>query len=296
MRLHMEWNEALSLCFLFAPDARSVAAIREWTSDAWALRTAPLLVLEPRNPATATAQVLQGLQQQVLQLSTVRAPVWVQLTALDDTTQSGWEAARAELLSRLNEAREWLVKSFARPLVLCLPPAWRTQVAALAPDLWHIRSYSAQVLPVTVRTHSNDFANPDAQTLQAVTQRALVSARSHLEAVRMRQNQHRTDPALQRELSLALDAWGDANAVAGRSAEALGAYRESLGIFRQLCHALGDSPQVLRDLSVSLINVGDAEGAAGRNTETLVAYRESLELCRQLRQVLGDSPQVLRDL
>ncbi len=296
MRLYMEWNEALSLCFLFAPDTRAVASIRQWASDSFAYRTAPLLVVEPQNPVDAAATVLESLQHQVSQFGMVRAPVWVQLTAIDDTTQTGWETTRAELLSRLNEAREWLVKSFARPLVLCLPPAWRNKVVAVAPDLWHIRSYSAQLPPAAGIGPGRILAIADNQSLQSVVQRQLAAGQPELELTRARLANRPGNHALQRDLSLALDGWGDTNMVVGRTSEALAAYRESLDICRQLRQALGDSPQVLRDLSVSLNKVGGAEDAAGRSSEALAAYRESLEIFRQLRQALGDSPQVLDDL
>ena len=296
MRLHMEWNEALSLCFLFTPDLKAVAQIQQWTHDAWAFRSAPLRVITPSAPAQAAQQVLQGLQQQVQQQSMARAPVWVQLTALDDSQQSGWDSARSEVLARLNEAREWLVQSFARPLVLCLPPAWRSQVAVLAPDLWHIRSYSALVLPSTGPVLRSELAGPETRTLDAFAQRRLEPARGQLRQARERLAQNPTTPNLQRELSVALDGLGTAYEESSHGQETLAAYRESLEIRRQLRQALGETPQVLRDLSISLDNVGRAENDAGHGQEALAAYRESLEISRQLRQALGETPQVLDDL
>ena len=281
MRLHMEWNEALSLCFLFTPDARAVADIRQWASDNFAYRTAPLLVVEPRQPANASAEVLSSLQQHVHNLSMVRAPVWLQLLAIDDTSQTGWDSSRAELLSRLNEAREWLVKSFARPLVVCLPPAWRHRVVALAPDLWHIRSYSVLLAPV-VASAAPDHAAPgtESHVLPSVTERQLAAAKPVLEAARSRQIQQPRDPSLQRELGMALDDWGDANLDAGRASEALAAYRESLQLRRELRQSLGDSPQVLDDLAVSLERIaqlgGDDPQAQHAAVDEAITLRERL--------------------
>ncbi|MDA8454632.1 tetratricopeptide repeat protein, partial [Acidovorax sp. GBBC 3334] len=291
MRLHMEWSEGFSLCFLFAPDARAVARIRQWADDAWALRTAPLRLIEPSAAADAAAHTLHGLQQQLDCLGMVRAPVWVQMMRLDDVTESGWDAARAALLSRLNEAREWLVQTFARPLVLCLPKAWRTQTPALAPDLWHIRSFTAEVAAVVASPWITESAQ---RSLQAVTEKALQPARDAVQAARERCARHPENQALLRELSVALNQFCQASSEAGRYTDAREAALESLELCRQLRSALGDSPQVLRDLSVSLNNVGQAERDAGRSSEALAAYRESLELRRQLRSALGDSPQVLR--
>ncbi|MEC5214913.1 tetratricopeptide (TPR) repeat protein, partial [Polaromonas sp. CG_9.5] len=295
MRLHMEWNDGLSLCFLFAPDARAVASIQQWASDTWAMRTAPLRVLEPTHASTAAQEILRGMQEQARHLQ-ARAPVWVQLTAIDGTEDAGWDQARAELLSRLNEAREWLVRKYARPLVLCLPAAWRTQVAQLAPDLWHIRSYSAKVQPVAATSAPAGLADTQNSSPQAVVMQQLNPVSANVADARARLSKKPADPALMRELIIALSEVGDVQLELGAITEALGIYRESLEICRQLRQALGDSPQVLRDLSVSLDNVGDAQAQAGQGAEALVAYRESLEICRQLRQALGDSPQVLRDL
>ena len=295
MRLHMEWNEGLSLCFLFAPDARAAAPILQWASDTWALRTAPLRLLEPAHASEAAQAILQGMQMQASQLQ-ARAPVWVQLTAIDDTEQTGWDQARAELLSRLNEAREWLVRSYARPLVLCLPATWRAQVAQLAPDLWHIRSYTAKVLPATVGSTNSVLPQTGDRSMLAVTARQLGPVSDNLAAARVRLAQKPDELALIRELSGALHEWGDVQLELGAINEALNAYRESLDICRQLRQSVGDSPQVLRDLSVSLERVGDAEAQAGRGDAALGAYRESLDIRRLLRQSLGDSPQVLDDL
>ena len=295
MRLHMEWNDGLSLCFLFAPDARAVVSLQQWASDTWAMRTAPLRVLEPTHASDAAQGILQGMQAQAHQLQ-ARAPVWVQLTAIDGTEEAGWDQVRAELLSRLNEAREWLVRSYARPLVLCLPAAWRTQVAQLAPDLWHIRSYSAKVQPVAATSAPAGLADTQNSSLQAVVMRQLNPVSTNVAAARARLAKKPADPALMRELSVALSEVGDVQLELGAITEALGIYHESLEIFHQLRRVLGDSPQVLRDLSVSLSKVGDAQTQAGQGAEALSACRESLEICRQLRQALGDSPQVLRDL
>ena len=280
MRLHMEWNEGLSLCFLFAPDARATAAIRQWTSDAWAFKTAPLLEVEPQNAVDAATGILQQLQHQAVQFRTVRAPVWVQLTAIDDTTQSGWESARAELLSRLNEAREWLVKSFARPLVVCMPPAWRGKVATVAPDLWHIRSYSAQLAPANGGDAERPPDSQRNQCLQSVTQGQLALAQPELDAARIRQANQPADPALQRELSMALGNWGDANTDMGHGSEALAAYRESLDIRRQLRQALGDTPQVLDDIAVSQERLAQLDTLPTK--DRIEAMQEALALRERL--------------
>ncbi len=297
MRLHMEWNEGLSLCFLFAPDGAAVFPLLQWADDAWAWRTAPMRKIEPNAAPKAYEEVLLGMQEQVARLQMTRAPVWVQMLVSDSPTQPGWDAARAALLARLNESREWLVREFARPLIICLPLDWQQRVVQVAPDLWQVRSFSAAVAGA-VRTDVPHPAN-DPQTptsLDAFAQAQLQPLRQTVNATRARLAQRPDQVALQRELSMVLDDFGDAFLNLGRTLDALAAYRESLALCRQLRSALGEGPQVLRDLSVSLNKVGDAENAAGRGEAALEAYRESLALRRQLRSALGEGPQVLRDL
>ena len=292
MRLHMDWSAGLSLCFLFADSPSAVAPIREWADDAWQWRTAPLLLIEPTDASLAAEAVLAALEQQRARLPGTRAPVWVQLLARDEQGSSAWDAARARCLARLNEGREWLVREFARPLVLCLPTPWLARTGHTAPDLWHVRSFTAVVaapagVPGTGTAAPRTMADTSAELL-AEPERQLFDARARCAASNSANNR--------RELSIALGDFGDACATAGRGEAALAAYRESLALRRQLRQVLGDGPQVLRDLSVSLSNVGEAEAAAGRGEAALAAYRESLALRRQLREVLGDGPQVLRDL
>ena len=313
MRLPMDWNERFSLCILFSDSHAALATMRQWVDDTWQCRTAPLTKLEPLEAANAPLEVLQGIEGHVKKLSAVRAPVWVQMLAQDGYQKNDWNQARATLLARLNESREWLINGFARPLILCFPADWQQRTPQIAPDLWHVRSFVALLkapAPVTLLVDGG-FSNSGAvlnenvnaarsttpfhdindaiQSTIAPLQQAVTTARARLAKSPETFN-------LQRELSVALSNLGDGWMEVSQPAEALRAYRESLELFRQLRESLGDSPQVLRDLSVSLEKVGDAESNAGRNDAALVTFRESLELRRQLRESLGDSPQVLWDL
>ncbi len=307
MRLHMEWNERFSLCFLFADSHADLATMRQWVDDTWQCKTAPLLKLEPQDAASASLEVLQGIESHVQRLPMVRAPVWVQMLAQDGYQKNDWNQARATLLARLNESREWLINGFARPLIVCLPSDWQQRAPQIAPDLWHVRSFTALLkasAPAAVRGSEVIFVDDyekattsqphrtlaDAiQSTIAPLQKAVATARARLQKKPETFN-------LQRELSIELGELGDGFLKVSLPSEALIAYRESLELDRQLHKSLGDSPQVLRDLSISLERVGDAEMAVGRNEAALTAYRESSEIRRQLRKSLGDSPQVLQDL
>jgi tetratricopeptide (TPR) repeat protein len=294
MRLHMEWSDRLSLVFLFADSHAALTPIRQWADDAWQWRTAPMKLLTPSSAATAVVDVLGGLQNQLDTMPTVRAPVWVEMLA-HSSEQDAWDEARGECLARLNEAREWLSRSFQRPLVICLPSAWLPQMGYRAPDLWHVRSYVASVasLPAELTLRAQ-FAPVDSsldlashKTLDAETQ-ALARAEGAFSSLPSVPNQ--------RALWNAKTHLAAAMLEAGQLSPARQTAQEALALMRDLRTKAGDSPQVLRDLSVSLVRVGDAESEAGRGEAALVAYRESLALSQELRRALGDSPQVLRDL
>jgi len=298
MRLHMEWNQGLALCFLFADSAPSLQPLREWADVAWQARTAPLLRIVPAQAATAAEDVLQGLQKQVMQLGMVRAPVWVEMLALDGPESSPWEAARARLLARLNESREWLVHSFARPLVLCLPPAWSRRVVDTAPDLWQVRAYSASVAPLLREDTSPPRDAGNGQMPQAgAANLPWADMPQAVQAARARLVAQPEQIGLRRELAVLLGTFAQDRVEQGRSIElAVPAARESLALFRDLQARLGDQLPLLRDLSVSLNNAGDVARALGQLEAARSAYAESLDIRRQLKALTGDTPQSLRDL
>jgi len=281
MRLHLEWSEGLCLCFLFADDAGAVRQMQQHASDAWQWRTAPLMHLEPTNPDGADTVVLTAISQHLDRLHMTRAPCWVSLLAQDAPGQAGWDRVRAAVLARLNEAREWLVKDFARPLVLCLPVSWQGRVPSIAPDLWHVRAFTAHVhaparhvvpsvldaLPLATQLH--DAPPPDVQTaLDAVT------------VARKRAAAQPGQSSLLREQAVALGDLGDVFLSTGAVLDALVAYRESLGILRQLREQLGDSPQVLDDLAGSLVRCGAVQACP--LPEQRACLQEAVALQEQL--------------
>ena len=105
------------------------------------------------------------------------------------------------------------------------------------------------------------------------------------------------DPAAaQRLLSIALDNVGKVAQAQGDWTGAESAYRESLGIRRELVERLGGTPEALRDVSISLDNVGKVAQAQGDWPGAESAYRESLGISRELVERLGGTPEALDDL
>ena len=302
MRLHMEWSEGFSLCVLFSPGASATEQIVQWADDAWAWRTAPMTRLNPAQANGAARAVLNGLHQHQQRWGKLCAPVWVEMLSHDAVDgPASWDMERTALMALLNESREWLLREFSCPLVLCLPTTWALRVPTLAPDLWHVRSFTAEVAaawPMPTVSANVQLTSDQASEASDAWSEQLTSLRQAVQVARDRAqstNNHQ-QPAALREWVMALWALSEHALAHSRSTEAHAAASESVALMRQLHTALGDSPQVLLDLSVSLEQVGDAENQAGRGEAALQAYRESLDLRRQLRTALGDSPQVLRDL
>ena len=295
MRLHVEWATGFSLCFVFSDAPALSRALLQRFDDAWRFRTAPVELIEPADPTTAAQRVFAALQAHHQTAQGLLAPAWLQLAGAG----SAWDAARTECLARLNEGREWLVKDYARPLVLCLPLDWQSQVAPVAPDLWHVRSYTAALQSWVphpgLRVQGGNLQLPAVEVAGGVWQSTLPRQLELVNAARARLATGNGDDA-RRELAIELVDLAQAQLEVGRHEAACASAKESLRLMRQLSQALGDRPQVLRELSVSLDRSGDAESAAGRGEAALEAYRESLALRRQLRQALGEGLQVLRDL
>ena len=303
MRLHIEWAEGFCLCVVFTDQTRELLRLQQRLADAWQWRTAAITVIRPPDAESAVEHVFSALEQHRARLPDVQVPVWLDLCTAPDAENAltPWERARHHSVARLNEARSWLMHDLARPLVLCLPLHWSSRLATEAPDLWHVRAYSARmqsVVPVDpVPAQPVSSAPADGEAIHWAQWSAHVATMAE-EVLRFRRLREALgdSPQLLRDLSISLERLGDAQFEVGQGGQALEAYRESLGLRQQLREVLGDSPQVLRDLSVSLNKLGDAQREAGQDAQALEAYRESLELKRQLREALGDSPQMLRDL
>ena len=167
LNLHLKRSKGLCLVFLCSDSPAALALMRTRVEDGWSLRSAPMFTLRPQEASTAAVTVLHTLQAQARDRPELRAPVWVDLTPIDVAGQADWERARVEVLSRLNEWRSWLQDAFKRPLLFALPARWRQRMAQVAPDLWHVRAYSAEVAaPEAVQLVSR---RPDRQARTVAT-------------------------------------------------------------------------------------------------------------------------------
>jgi tetratricopeptide (TPR) repeat protein len=214
---------------------------------------------------------------------------------------------------------------------LVLPQDERGQVYIAAPDLWAVRSFTAELpapvgapkvaeIPPTVELAAvlGSPSGPAEQEWTRLVERTAEPARldprdgfeafesamgrsdltaakavadQTLDIARQRRAARGDTQQALRDLTISLDNVGQVERDFGNLDAARSAYRESLEIARRLREAVGDTPQALRDLSISLNNVGQVEGGLGNLEAARSAYREGLELRRQVREAVGDTPE-----
>ncbi len=146
LRPHLEWAQGFKLAVLFYSHPAPVAALLQRVKDMLSLNTLRLRFValqKPEELPTVLAQVLA-----VRPLGEARPPLWLEMR-LDGEAQikATWQA-----LSRLNERRFLLERDVACPLVLVLPAALRADLPSMLPDLWSIRSYTADLPQPPVET------------------------------------------------------------------------------------------------------------------------------------------------
>lgn len=136
---HVEWPEGFSLVFLFAGHPRPVGELRDKLAQSVQQRAKTLKILEPE-----TAQAVAELTPSVIMAPGAECgAMWISLLRRAGT--QAWTIAVRELLQRLNERRFLLERDVAVPVVIVLPLELRSEAYVLAPDLWTVRSFTAQV-------------------------------------------------------------------------------------------------------------------------------------------------------
>ena len=313
LNLHVQRSKGLSLVFLCSDSPTALEWLRVRLNDAWVWRTAPSVLLKPSSNPDAASQILKSLQAEVANRPAVRSPVWVDLAEVDSAGAFEWDAIRSELMSRLNEWRSWLQAEFRRPLIFALPLSWRRKMPQVAPDLWHVRTFSAAVSDLgaydrvtRMESWSGGPQLPQTEGLDGLTwtvsklldsgQVDAATSVAESKVVELRPAVAGGGLETQRALAIALFALGYAYRYAGRDSDALGPYSEALTILRSLRKVFGDSEGVLRDLAVGLSKYGDAQRHVEHIGDALAAYQESSQLWRALHSLDSASVSAIRDL
>jgi tetratricopeptide (TPR) repeat protein len=287
LRPHLEWAQGFALVFLFAGHPQPVEFLRDRLAESLQPRTLWLTVIAPPTPGEVAAAVEQILDARP---DPGRGPLWVELWR--GAEKEGWPRARRQALQRLNERRFLLERDVARPMILVLPREERGRVYVEAPDLWAVRSLTAD-LPAPIET-----GRVTALTLFRDDPALLSASPGPAEIEWARLLERAADPAsLDLRDGFAAFASGIER---GDLAAARAIANQTLDIARHQFAAIGGPSEVRneasRNLSIALDNVGDIERDLGNLEAARAVYRESLDLCRRLHEAVGDTPQALRDL
>ena len=285
LRLHIEWAKGFSLILLFAQHPQPVKLLRERLADSLRLRTQRLRVWQP-----SSTDEVGTLAEQIFKASgnLAAGPLWVELWR--HAAEGSWQQARTQLLLRLNERRFLLERDLRKPLLLLLPQEEHGTVYVYAPDLWAIRSFSADLPnppnppPRELRGHA--AAGPARTELVSASRQA-----NELEWERLwtgTADRARLDPRDGFAAFAAARERGDLDAAGVVAAQTLELARAQVVATSTMIRE--------RNLVIAVSQLGDLAADLGDLEAARSAYGESLELRRRLRTSLGDTPQVLRDL
>ncbi|OJH35278.1 tetratricopeptide repeat protein [Cystobacter ferrugineus] len=292
LRYHIEWSKGFVLVFLFVPDESIQTLLRERLERICLMRTAPLEKVSPRDPATLIEDVLEPIRQPSSVLTEAHSPLWIDLAS---GRGDEWGRARDNLLSRVNEHREWL-RRLERPVVWVLPSGYRPRLREIAPDLWAIRGYSLDLGEQGLTAAENEAVAPmdPPEPERAMDLGSTHSAANSVDEALLKE-WARIEHTPSKEPGVFYAGWRAAD-VALRLGRLELARDISADVLARARNLVSEDQDATNWLSTALHQVGDVAQAMGRLEEAEEAHRESLELRRGLRERLGDTPQVLRDL
>ena len=301
LRAQLEWSSGFALIFIFVSQPAQVDALRERVRNSLASRALQLHV--------SKVEVAAGLVDALLGVilgegaSPDGGPLWIEVWR--DSPNVDMNRARSNLLARLNERRGALEAQFKAPLILLLPAEFRPQVRDIAPDLWHVRAYSAEVEAPAAPGPTG--LEPQGEVTSSTTGWALEGAPAPspmelpIEARRVVEAWARlaaSGDADRLDIHLGLEAF-DHNLAAHRLNDARGVLTDLERLARKrFAKAAGTTVVLaaLRELRMVLDRMGHLALAEQRPQGAVEAYEESLLISRQLVAQLGETPQGLRDL
>ena len=326
LRLHLQWMDQPWIGFVFCEGSAASAELIRRTQAELSSLGRSLRVLRPSTPGE-----LRNLPHELLSADTSTECLWVEgvrLAVVGDGADDPWIDAWSWLLQRLNERRERILRRLGAGLVLSMPRRMKPLVAALAPDLWSIRSLALDIGPARrddldtsliledARIHDRDLQTGGGSTLQLALaelrrlERRLREARPAererlLEALaeaRLRAAGELLDagqPADALEhATAALDLAGTSPELAARARTVLAKAHRALGEREAEVDDLERAAALYRTLepegdppalAEALHQLGYALSGLGRREEALDATAEAVEIYRQLAKDRPDA-------
>ncbi|MFA7242888.1 MAG: tetratricopeptide repeat protein, partial [Sulfuricellaceae bacterium] len=312
LRPHIEEARGFTLVYLFTRHPAPVDFLRGRLADSLIIHSLPLRALPFNGPATVETTLNALLSSRPL--NGQHPPIWLEMWR--ESNDADWQTALRQVLARLNERRFLLERDVDCPLVLVLPADLRASIANLAPDLWTVRAFTADLpMPETVIVQAEvspatpfvplpvEDETPDAAEREW---RRLWDNTQDKQRIDIWMGVTAVDAALARmDISAAQRITSELMQIVRPSPCAKDADQRNLSFARRIAakimQIVRPSPSKKEDadqrnLSVALNKQGEVAKARGKLDDALNAYRESLEIRRTLRASTGDAPQTLRDL
>ena len=287
-QLALGWQQGFALVFLFSDTPTVSEIFRRRLAGIYRARVTGLRLLRrtPETPEELGDALLWELFRPRADEESRRAPLWVELT---QGRGADWDAARANLLMRLNERRTPLTESHAWPVILVLPSAFSKHMYRYCPDLWTVRQQAVFLDGLL------DRSAPAAPAHDMAPVQTFAPFPLPPEDEALREHWQRIAQTVERGSVIVGCRLSEALGRAGRWEERAEVDRQVLQLARELL-TQDETPEALRDVSISLNNVGRTHEALGEWEAARARYEESLHMRRQLLARLGETPEALRDV
>ena len=283
---HLEWQNGFSIVFLFVDDGQA-ERLRLWLNQRLDFAGRPIHRVIPVEFPGEPGVLVERLLTLPHSLP-VDVPVWIE--AFQHSSDVAWNDARRVFLARLNERRFLLERDFGHALVVLLPRSFRQEARNIAPDIWHVRAFSDELVAPPVA----DLAPMSDRRVLAPSMPATSSGKA-LEAEREWDRIRNSSPE---RINLVVG-WSAVDALCTEDGALFDARRvagEVLVVARVRRALVPDDAGRQRDLTVSLNKVGQVAWARGALDEAEAAYRESLGLSRELAARSPDLPRAQDEL
>lgn len=260
---HVAWADHLALILLFASHPSGVDELRRRVEALLAADGRTLRVLVPRD-VDELGEVTRGVAVR-------RAPdvgaVWVELWR--GSGNAAWDQCLVGQLGHMNEVRSLIARNLGRPWVLVLPTTLHGSLYLMAPDLWTIRSFTAEVPSPVVATRGSVRRLPEVPDIISIGPPS-AAEREWARLMAFEDTGGRVDP------------WDGLRAVEaaierGSFASARAISQETWALAEQVMAMDAENPKARRDLSLSLEKLGDVEMAASNLSAARSHYHRSLE-------------------
>jgi tetratricopeptide (TPR) repeat protein len=282
---HFDLNEDFAFALLLVPDSFAAGICEGELRRIFGRSGKGLLPVRFRD-----AQALRDLPSKLLDLQPAQsdAAVWVATAVPAGTPQyEDWRVAWRQTAARLNENRNPLRRHLNLTLLMVGAPWLQEVLREVAPDLWSVRTLVVEIAsrlltPAVVVAGGGDITFEVAGIKGTGAVENLDPALALGQANRLR-GKPEQKPALAMLLVRAAEAFTGTR----QFGEAIGAWREAVGIYREM--STEEPDRYLSHLAMSLNNLGNRLSDLGRDEEALATAKEAAGLYRRIARERPDA-------